>query len=265
MRKLRHIRRSLSGQTSGSSVPSGSMDSYISTTSDDTTPTELDDAERLKSIMAGTESPEDLSGIDDDLPLDRQDAPGVRATLRESLRKLKLETDVHHHSRHTHHPESTHRHVHHLHHLKHHLRRSGDLIRGRDSVGQERSEDKREARDQERGMITDSPISVDPVRMREARNLVSEPNEHRSNAGKEVDEVESPKSIDSPVLANSPEQVDSPTLANSPEPVDSPQLMDSPELVGSPELVKSPKSTKEPGLTDSPTEEPTIMDSPTDL
>jgi hypothetical protein len=245
MRKLRHIRRTLSGHTSGSSVPSGSMDSYISTTSDDTTPTELDDAERLKSIMAGTESPEDLSGIDDDLPLDRQDTPGVRATLRESLRKLKLETDVHHHSRHTHHPESTHRHVHHIHHLKHHLRRSGDLIKGRDSQGEEGSQDRRK--------MMDSPISDDPVRMRAMRSAVNQTNEQER-------EVESPKSIDSPVLANSQEPVDSPTLANSPEPVDSPELMDSPELV------ESPKSTKQPELTESPvSEEPTIMDSPTDL
>jgi len=235
MRRLGHLRRSLSGQTSGSSLP-GSMDSYISNTSDDTSATDIDEI-KLKGIS--TSSP-DVS--DNDIPVDLQDTPGVRATLRESLRRLRVETDLHHHSRHTHHQDSTHRHVHHIHHLKHHIRRSGDLIRGMDSRGIERTL-------KAKGMITDSPVSEDPVVM----------------SGDLTDTGSSEATIKMADLAvkedanvDSIEPTDSPTPMDSPEPVDSPELMDSPAIVDSP-------LDEEPTLVDSPSASPTIMDSPTGL
>jgi len=235
MRRLGHLRRSLSGQTSGSSLP-GSMDSYISNTSDDTSATDIDEI-KLKGIS--TSSP-DVS--DNDIPVDLQDTPGVRATLRESLRRLRVETDLHHHSRHTHHQDSTHRHVHHIHHLKHHIRRSGDLIRGMDSRGIERTL-------KAKGMITDSPVSEDPVVM----------------SGDLTDTGSSEATIKMADLAvkedanvDSIEPTDSPTPMDSPEPVDSPELMDSPGIVDSP-------LDEEPTLVDSPSASPTIMDSPTGL
>ena len=229
------MRHSLSGQTSGSSLP-GSMDSYISNTSDDTSATDIDE-DKLKGIS--TSSP-DVS--DNDIPVDLQDTPGVRATLRESLRRLRVETDLHHHSRHTHHQDSTHRHVHHIHHLKHHIRRSGDLIRGMDSRGIERTL-------KAKGMITDSPVSEDPVVM----------------SGDLTDTGSSEATIKMADLAvkedanvDSIEPTDSPTPMDSPEPVDSPELMDSPGIVDSP-------LDEEPTLVDSPSASPTIMDSPTGL
>ena len=229
------MRHSLSGQTSGSSLP-GSMDSYISNTSDDTSATDIDEI-KLKGIS--TSSP-DVS--DNDIPVDLQDTPGVRATLRESLRRLRVETDLHHHSRHTHHQDSTHRHVHHIHHLKHHIRRSGDLIRGMDSRGIERTL-------KAKGMITDSPVSEDPVVM----------------SGDLTDTGSSEATIKMADLAvkedanvDSIEPTDSPTPMDSPEPVDSPELMDSPGIVDSP-------LDEEPTLVDSPSASPTIMDSPTGL
>ena len=235
MRRLGHLRRSLSGQTSGSSLP-GSMDSYISNTSDDTSATDIDEI-KLKGIS--TSSP-DVS--DNDIPVDLQDTPGVRATLRESLRRLRVETDLHHHSRHTHHQDSTHRHVHHIHHLKHHIRRSGDLIRGMDSRGIERTL-------KAKGMITDSPVSEDPIVM----------------SGDLTDTGSSEATIKMADLAvkedanvDSIEPTDSPTPMDSPEPVDSPELMDSPGIVDSP-------LDEEPTLVDSPSASPTIMDSPTGL
>ena len=212
------------------------MDSYISNTSDDTSATDIDEI-KLKGIS--TSSP-DVS--DNDIPVDLQDTPGVRATLRESLRRLRVETDLHHHSRHTHHQDSTHRHVHHIHHLKHHIRRSGDLIRGMDSRGIERTL-------KAKGMITDSPVSEDPIVM----------------SGDLTDTGSSEATIKMADLAvkedanvDSIEPTDSPTPMDSPEPVDSPELMDSPGIVDSP-------LDEEPTLVDSPSASPTIMDSPTGL
>lgn len=258
MRRLGHLRRSLSGQTSGSSVP-GSMDSYISNTSDDTSATDLDESKGI----TGTSSP-DFS--DNDLPLDQQDNPGVRATLRESLRRLRVETDLHHHSRHTHHQDSTHRHVHHIHHLKHHIRRSGDLIRGMDSRGIERTQQARG------GMITDSPVSDDPDVMRSLRTTDTGSSEATVRMAElAMGKGKGSTKTDSPGVAASP-AVDSPEPVESPEPVDSPTPMDSPELMDSPALVESPSGSPlaEPKIVDSPssspsTEEPTIMDSPTGL
>lgn len=284
MRRLGHLRRSLSGHTSGSSVP-GSMDSYVSNTSDDTSATDVDE-DRLKGL---TSSP-DFS--DNDIPVEQQDTPGVRATLRESLRRLKVETDLRHHSRHTHHQESTHRHVHHIHHLKHHIRRSGNLIKGMDSRGIERTQEGR-------GMITDSPISADPVEMSNRRltetasseatvklaNLAIEEEEgekvgspDRMDPSEQVDSpvtmdssttVDSPEPVESPEPVDSHTPMDSPATMDSPEPVDSPTPMDSPELMESPVLVESPSGSplnEEPKMTESPVnEEPTIMDSPIGL
>ena len=301
MRRLGHLRRSLSGQTSGSSVP-GSMDSYASTTSEDTSATDPDE-DRLKGL---TSSP-DFS--DNDIPVDQQDTPGVRATLRESLRRLKAETDLRNHSRHTHHQDSSRRHVHHIHHLKHHIRRSGDLIRGMDSRGIERTQTGR-------GMITDSPISADPDEMRNRRltetdssdatvkmaalamdeakketegspermsstdtldspSSVYSPSSVESpspvDSPESVDTptpVDSPESVETPTPVDSPESVESPMPMDSPEPVDSPTPMDSPELMDSPVLVGSPTESpnQEPVMTESPVDEkPTIMDSPTGL
>lgn len=166
MRRLGHIRRSLSGATSGSSVPSGSMDSYAttSTVSEDTstsaTEIDVDDADRQKAMgleydkpprsqsptsMTADGSESDLDDhLIDGLNLDshgRIDSPGLRETLRQGLKGLRIESSrsgertgtgsrIHHHSsdahshHHAHHPDSTHRHPHHVHHLRHHLRRS---------------------------------------------------------------------------------------------------------------------------------------------
>ena len=212
------------------------MDSYISNTSDDTSATDIDE-DKLKGIS--TSSP-DVS--DNDIPVDLQDTPGVRATLRESLRRLRVETDLHHHSRHTHHQDSTHRHVHHIHHLKHHIRRSGDLIRGMDSRGIERTL-------KAKGMITDSPVSEDPVVM----------------SGDLMDTGSSEATIKMADLAvKEIANVDLIEPTNSPTPMDSPEPVDSPELMDSPGIVDSPLD-EEPTLVDSPSASPTIMDSPTGL
>jgi hypothetical protein len=249
------------------------MDSYVSNTSDDTSATDVDE-DRLKGL---TSSP-DFS--DNEIPVEQQDTPGVRATLRESLRRLKVETDLHHHSRHTHHQDSTHRHVHHIHHLKHHIRRSGNLIKGMDSRGIERTQ-------KGRGMITDSPISADPVEMRNRRlietasseatvklaNLaIDEAEDEKVGSPERMDsaeQVDSPATMDSPEPVDSPTPMDSPATMDSPEPVDSPTPMDSPELMDSPVLVDSPSDSplnEEPRMTESPVnEEPTIMDSPVGL
>jgi hypothetical protein len=132
-----------------------------------------------------------------------------------------------------------------------------------------------------RGMITDSPISADPVEMRNRRLTETASSEATVKlANLAIDEAEgekvvSPERMDSPTTMDSPEPVDSPTpmdspaTMDSPEPVDSPTPMDSPELMDSPVLVDSPSDSplnEEPKMTESPVnEEPTIMDSPIGL
>jgi len=100
-----------------------------------------------------------------------------------------------------------------------------------------------------KGMITDSPVSEDPVVM----------------SGDLTDTGSSEATIKMADLAvkedanvDSIEPTDSPTPMDSPEPVDSPELMDSPGIVDSP-------LDEEPTLVDSPSASPTIMDSPTGL
>jgi hypothetical protein len=228
------------------------MDSYLST-SDDTNPTELDEK--------GIASPEDI-GTDEE----GQDTPGVRATLRESLRRLRVETDLHHHTStshaHTHHPESTHRHVHHIHHLKHHLRRSGDVIRGRDSAGEEQT--------QARALV-DSPGSTGSEA--EGSDLKAATAGLRLTDSPTVDEPqlmdgpegpEESEDVSSPGQMESPGEMDNQELFDSP--MDSPRVMDEPELVASP-TSDSPKRMNSPGLVDSPVSSsslppPKITDSP---
>lgn len=134
------------------------MDSYATTStvsegaSNSTSATEIDvdDADRQKALgliyddpHPRSQSPLSLTGesdleldeVIDDLKLDptAPDSPGLRETLRQGLKGLRIESrsasgSIRHHSalnshhHHAHHPESTHRHPHHIHHLRHHLR-----------------------------------------------------------------------------------------------------------------------------------------------
>ena len=152
------------------------MDSYAttSTVSEGTssaTEIDVDDADRQKALGAAyddsapqSQSPLSLSGVSDldddiieDLKLDPRapDSPGLRETLRQGLKGLRIESrtasgSIRHHSvlnshhHHEHHPDSTHRHVHHLHHLKHHIRsrRSRRAAEG-DPVEREGAEEQR--------------------------------------------------------------------------------------------------------------------------
>lgn len=127
------------------------MDSYATTSTasegQSTSPTEVDDADRLKAMGSeydnlqaspmsmGSEGGDIDEDIIDELRLDPGDKLGLRDTLRQSFRGLKIETaerSLHHHSsashtgshHHAHHPDSSHRHPHHVHHLRHHLHRA---------------------------------------------------------------------------------------------------------------------------------------------
>lgn len=284
MRRLGHLRRSISGLTSGSSVPSGSMDSYATTSTvsegTSTSPTEISDADRLKagdvqsplSISGGSEMDDELI---DDLKLDPSvDSPGLRETLRQGLRDLKIETSQLHHRpsltrlhRHVDRPDSTHRHTHHIHRLKHHIHRHR----------------RRDVEESTESSASDSDATPAQRRVRAGKPSIGHSTGDQHSSSRVGDESPNAPDVASYPSHDEVEITDSPVEENEVQITDSPveddgkiQITDSPIDGDDFEITDSPVEDAEFQITDSPVpdrpdaengihEPVTIMESPTAL
>ena len=179
------------------------MDSYASNTTS-ATEIDVDDADRQKALgliyddpHARSQSPLSLTGESDleldevieDLKLDptAPDSPGLRETLRQGLKGLRIETrsasgSIRHHSalnshhHHAHHPESTHRHPHHIHHLRHHIRsrrsRRGDQTTGGSGTGTGSGETERKGARGDDGGVPDLGLKSGDGSRRRTRSRI---------------------------------------------------------------------------------------------